>query len=256
MTADPTSLTIICATFLLAGAVKGVIGLGLPSISLGLLTAMLDLPSAMALMIVPALVTNLVQATSGGQMRRIIRQIWPFLLAATLTIWIGAQVLTRLDFSFLYFLLGLILTIYSCLNLAGFRLQLSSLSCTQSACWHAVRCCERHPHGNDRVLCGAGRSVFASDRLVARCSSTSDGHSFLTVHIGACHRAQCQQSDAGQKRLDFKPCSASGSAWHGSGPVYPKPALRAPFQAGLFLGDPSTWPGDHGQSGPLVLIAS
>ena len=38
-----------------AGAVKGVIGLGLPTVSLALLTLALDLPTAMALLLVPSL---------------------------------------------------------------------------------------------------------------------------------------------------------------------------------------------------------
>ena len=50
---DPLSLFVISATFIIAGGVKGVIGLGLPTVSLGLLTATLDLPTAMALLIAP-----------------------------------------------------------------------------------------------------------------------------------------------------------------------------------------------------------
>ncbi len=41
---------VIGGSFLLAGFVKGIVGLGLPSISLALLTAFLDLPTAMALL--------------------------------------------------------------------------------------------------------------------------------------------------------------------------------------------------------------
>ena len=37
------SLTIVVATFLLAGMVKGVIGLGLPTVCLGILTVAIDL---------------------------------------------------------------------------------------------------------------------------------------------------------------------------------------------------------------------
>ena len=44
---DAIVIIIIAATFVLAGMVKGVIGLGLPTVSLGLLTAALDLTSAM-----------------------------------------------------------------------------------------------------------------------------------------------------------------------------------------------------------------
>ena len=47
---DPLTLLAVAGTFLLAGTVKGVIGLGLPTVSLGLLTAALDLTTAMALL--------------------------------------------------------------------------------------------------------------------------------------------------------------------------------------------------------------
>ena len=63
---DFVTVAAIGGTFLLAGGVKGVIGLGLPTVSLGLLTAALDLTTAMALLIVPSFVTNFWQAMAGG----------------------------------------------------------------------------------------------------------------------------------------------------------------------------------------------
>ncbi len=116
------TVAVIAATFLLAGTVKGVIGLGLPTVSLGLLTAVLDLPTAMALLIVPSFVTNLWQAVVGGNSRIILLRIWPFLLMATATVWIGAIALTQLSFSLLAALLGALLIAYAMLNLAGIRL--------------------------------------------------------------------------------------------------------------------------------------
>lgn len=123
---DPVTIAAITATFLIAGAVKGVIGLGLPTVSLGLLTAALDLPAAMALLIVPSLATNLWQAAVGSNVRAILRRIWPFLLMATATVWIGATALTRLDLSLLSGLLGALLVAYAGLNLTGVRLSISA----------------------------------------------------------------------------------------------------------------------------------
>jgi len=122
---DPTTITIIALTFLLAGTVKGVIGLGLPTVSLGLLTAALDLPTAMALLIVPSFATNLWQAVVGGNGRVILKRIWPFLLLASTTVWIGAKALTSLDLSLLSGLLGLLIVTYAVLSLAGVRLSIS-----------------------------------------------------------------------------------------------------------------------------------
>ena len=125
---DPLSLFVISATFIIAGGVKGVIGLGLPTVSLGLLTATLDLPTAMALLIAPSLVTNLYQATAGGHARVILWRIWPFLLIATATVWLGAIALSRVDLDVLSALLGFLLVAYGGLSLAGIRLTISARS--------------------------------------------------------------------------------------------------------------------------------
>jgi uncharacterized membrane protein YfcA len=119
---DPLVIAVIAGTFLIAGAVKGVIGLGLPTVSLGLLTAALDLRTAMALLIVPSFVTNLWQAATGGNARAILARVWPFLLAATATVWLGALALTRVDASLLSVLLGALLALYAAVSLAGLRL--------------------------------------------------------------------------------------------------------------------------------------
>ena len=121
---DSASIAAIAATFLLAGMVKGVIGLGLPTVSLGLLTAVLDLPTAMALLIVPSFATNLWQAVVGGSSRAILVRVWPFLLMATVTVWIGATALTRLNLSLLSGLLGGLLVLYSTLSLTGVSLSI------------------------------------------------------------------------------------------------------------------------------------
>ena len=122
---DLFTLTAIGGTFLIAGMVKGVIGLGLPTVSLALLTVTLDLPSAMALLLVPSFITNLWQAVVGGQGGAILQRIWPFLLLATGTVWIGAIALRQVDLSLLSALLGLLLVIYGVANLAGLRFSLT-----------------------------------------------------------------------------------------------------------------------------------
>lgn len=118
---DAFTILAIGGTFLLAGTVKGVIGLGLPTVSLALLTVAIDLPSAMALLLVPSFITNLWQAAVGGNGSAILRRLWPFLLMATVTVWLGAAALTRVDLSLLSALLGVLLVVYAAVSLAGFR---------------------------------------------------------------------------------------------------------------------------------------
>ena len=123
---DSFTILAIVGTFLIAGTVKGVIGLGLPTVSLALLTVAIDLPHAMALLLVPSFITNLWQAVVGGSGREILRRIWPFLLMATVTVWLGATALTRVDLSLLSALLGVLLVVYSTVSLAGLRFKIST----------------------------------------------------------------------------------------------------------------------------------
>lgn len=122
---DPAVLAIVLATFVLAGTVKGVIGLGLPTVSLALLTVALDLPSAMALLLLPSFVTNVWQGAVGGHGRAIIKRLWPFLTLATVMVWFGGLALSRVDLSILSALLGALITAYAVISLAGIRLSIS-----------------------------------------------------------------------------------------------------------------------------------
>jgi uncharacterized membrane protein YfcA len=125
MIVDPMIMMTVVLTFLLAGTVKGVIGLGLPTVSLGILAAVLDLPTAMALLIVPSLITNIWQAVVGGHGIEIFRRIWPFLLMAGGAVLIGAAALTRWDIALMSMLLGILLIAYSALGLSGLKISIS-----------------------------------------------------------------------------------------------------------------------------------
>ena len=110
---------VVGGTFLLAGFVKGVIGLGLPTVSLAILAAITDLTNAMALMIVPSVLTNALQSVLGGNLRDILQRLWPFMLMAGVTVWIGTAILVGVDLAFLTMLLGALLMIYSLVSLKG-----------------------------------------------------------------------------------------------------------------------------------------
>ena len=51
-------LMVVAAVFVLAGLVKGVIGVGLPTIAMGLLGALMAPNRAAAILVIPALLTN------------------------------------------------------------------------------------------------------------------------------------------------------------------------------------------------------
>lgn len=111
------ALTNIGLTFLLAGLVKGVIGLGLPTVSLAILTVTVGLHPAMALLVAPSFVTNLWQAVIGGHAGEILRRTWPLLVFATVTVWIGASLLLVVDVALLSALLGTLIATYAIVGL-------------------------------------------------------------------------------------------------------------------------------------------
>lgn len=119
---DPGFLLTAAVIFLLAGMVKGVIGLGLPTVCLALFALFVDLPVAMALLVVPSFVTNAWQAGVGGNGAALLRRLWPFLLAATLFVWVGGQAVVLVNPTLLSLLLGLLLLWYSAISLKGTRI--------------------------------------------------------------------------------------------------------------------------------------
>ena len=65
------------AVFLIAGVVKGLVGLGLPTITIALTALVLPLSESMALIALPTIFTNIWQASVGGRFRQILRRQWP-----------------------------------------------------------------------------------------------------------------------------------------------------------------------------------
>jgi uncharacterized protein len=70
----------ITLVFALAGLVKGVIGLGLPTIAVGLLALIIPPAEAAALLLLPSVITNIAQA-AGPHLSALLRRLWPMLLA-------------------------------------------------------------------------------------------------------------------------------------------------------------------------------
>jgi uncharacterized membrane protein YfcA len=85
-------ILLVALVFLLAGTCKGLIGLGLPTVSVGLLALVMPPAEAAALLLVPSFVTNIVQA-AGPALRDLLRRLWPMLLALLPGTLAGSQVI-------------------------------------------------------------------------------------------------------------------------------------------------------------------
>lgn len=112
----------IAAVFILAGFVKGVIGLGLPTISMGLLVLVMPPAQAAAILMAPSLVTNVWQAVNGGHLRPILLRLWSMMIGVCVGTWAGAGLITGTDARYGAAILGLALAIYAVAGLASVRL--------------------------------------------------------------------------------------------------------------------------------------
>src|ERR1019366_5315078 len=110
-------LAATAGAFLLAGLVKGVIGLGLPTVAIGLLGLLMTPAQAAAILVVAPLVTNICQFVAGGEPLRLVRRMWPMLAAMALGTWIGAVLLPSGSGAQATVCLGVALAIYAGLGL-------------------------------------------------------------------------------------------------------------------------------------------
>jgi uncharacterized membrane protein YfcA len=84
-------------TFLGAGWVKGVTGMGLPTVAMGLLGTAMSPAEAAALLVIPSFVTNLWQLLAGAATHRLLRRLWPMMLGIVAGTLAGAVLLVRVN---------------------------------------------------------------------------------------------------------------------------------------------------------------
>ena len=120
---EPFTLTVIFAVFFLAGSVKGTIGMGLPLVTVGLLTAFIGLKPALVLLLVPAFLTNVWQSLAGDHTGALIRRFWP-LFATTMVFTLpGTMALARVNVAYLSALLGSLLILFAAINLSRLKFE-------------------------------------------------------------------------------------------------------------------------------------
>jgi len=112
-------LMVVAAVFVLAGLVKGVIGVGLPTIAMGLLGALMAPNRAAAILVIPALLTNVWQMWDGPALPNLLRRLWPMLMCALLGTLPVAGILAAANVRLTTALLGVALMSYALIGLSG-----------------------------------------------------------------------------------------------------------------------------------------
>ncbi|MGK5026559.1 sulfite exporter TauE/SafE family protein [Janthinobacterium sp. RB2R34] len=118
-------LLAVGASFILAGFVKGVVGLGLPTVAMGMLSLVMPPVQAAALLIVPSMVTNLWQLAAGPGLASLLRRLWPLLAWSMTGTLLGGALLPRDSGAWAVVALGVALMAYALAGLCSLRLNVA-----------------------------------------------------------------------------------------------------------------------------------
>ena len=99
--------------FTISGLVKGIVGMGLPTISLLLLTLLTDINTAISLIIIPSLATNLFQGFLGKYFKKLVVEFWFFFIISGLFVYLGTIVFLKINFQISTLLLSISIILYS-----------------------------------------------------------------------------------------------------------------------------------------------
>ena len=106
-----------CASFLLAGVVKGLTGLGLPIVAVGVLAHFTDPRTAISLIIFPIFLSNIWQMRRQGNFRGALRNYWPLALSLMLFLAVTVVSTNKLDSGWLLLLIGFVIAGFSLVSL-------------------------------------------------------------------------------------------------------------------------------------------
>tara|TARA_R110002110_G_scaffold284987_2_gene499245 strand:- start:11665 stop:12411 length:747 start_codon:yes stop_codon:yes gene_type:complete len=121
-------LVLVAVIFAFAGLVKGVIGFGLPSISMGLLSVLILPDMAAAILIIPTFLTNVWQAFVGPHTLVVLRRLWPMFAGVFIGTIATAGIITGANPGLAALPVGGILLVYGVLGLSGVRFRVQRRS--------------------------------------------------------------------------------------------------------------------------------
>lgn len=114
---DLTTLAIVFISVCIGGVVKGIVGIGLPIVSIAILVNFLPPSLSIAIVVIPILVTNLWQATRFSGLLHLLRRFWLTILFFVTSLSITARLLVGIDPQYLFGALGISVVIFTASNL-------------------------------------------------------------------------------------------------------------------------------------------
>ena len=125
MTLITSTTAYLAMIFLLAGVVKGVVGLGLPTVAMGLLSLRMPPAEAAAMLLLPSFITNVWQLVEGSHLGNLVGRLWPTLLAIFISTAVATGIITSSKSAVAIGALGSALLIYAAAGLLNFHINVS-----------------------------------------------------------------------------------------------------------------------------------
>jgi len=114
---DYTTLIQVILIFITGGMVKGIIGVGLPTVILTLLSFIFDIKDSISIILLPIIITNFFQMINGQYLKKIISDVNYFLISSFLFILPGFYFLIILKSDIIILFLAILLITNSLLSL-------------------------------------------------------------------------------------------------------------------------------------------
>ncbi|AXS41021.1 sulfite exporter TauE/SafE family protein [Breoghania sp. L-A4] len=113
-----TLIFLAAAVFVLAGTIKGTVGIGLPTAAVGILAQFIDPHLALALVVFPIMTGNAWQAYRAGGMLATLKRYWIFALVSMVALWLSTFVTAAISTDTLITVLGGVIVIFAVTSLA------------------------------------------------------------------------------------------------------------------------------------------
>ena len=106
---DPLLLAFVIFAICFSAFIKGAMGLGFSTICLAILANAIPLKDAIAIVLIPSLLSNIQVMIAAGHFRISLKTFWSMFAAVIVGMMVGLQVLINADIQVSVFILGLVL---------------------------------------------------------------------------------------------------------------------------------------------------
>ena len=116
-------IMLLAVSLVIAGLVKGAIGVGIPTVAFPLLSMLVDVQTSVMLLSMPLVLSNIPQALEGGFVAQTLRSLTPVLVGMIPGVWIGVAVLLNVDPAVAKIVAGAVVILAAALILLAPKLQ-------------------------------------------------------------------------------------------------------------------------------------